>query len=147
MELCLGLLRTQSILWQGRRLVSRTFRPFLNILIFSPITKFSDLGDDNAMKITFTCLFDRSALTDGRRAVVLKADWHKVLVSDSRTVAAAVFFGWTFLNTGVEISSYPLNLGSQNTPRKKLLFSVHSSMFCNKTQMNKTIFLPVHSIY
>ena len=64
----------------------------LNILIFSPLTKFSDLGDDNAMKITFTCLFDRSALTDGRRAVVLKADWHKVLVSDSQTLAAAVFF-------------------------------------------------------
>ena len=70
----------------------------LNILIFSPLTKFSDLGDDNAMKITFTCLFDRSALTDGRRAVVLKADWHKVLVSDSQTVAAAVFFFFFRLN-------------------------------------------------
>ena len=42
--------------------------------------------------VTLTCLFDRSALTDGRRAVVLKADWHKVDISDSPAVATSVLF-------------------------------------------------------
>ena len=40
----------------------------------------------------FTCLFDRSALTDGRRAVVLKADWHKVNAPDSSVVATVSSF-------------------------------------------------------
>lgn len=44
------------------------------------------------MKVTFTGLSDRSALTDGRRAVMLKADWHKVDVSDSPVVATVSFF-------------------------------------------------------
>jgi len=47
---------------------------------------------DADVDVTFMCLFDRSALTDGRRAVVLKADWHKVDISDSPAVATSVSF-------------------------------------------------------